>query len=100
MTISGTEALRQAHMTAHDYASCAVTNLCQILNIEIGSPKWREQLAPFACVLAAMVTAAAADFDTSSRVGVVEGVGPNHWNYQGPQEEDGKEAVGEGDRRW
>jgi hypothetical protein len=73
--ISADEALRQASMTAHDYALCAHINLCKILDLEQRDPKLREKLAPFAVVWAAMIAAAAKDFDTAMREGVVAGLG-------------------------
>jgi hypothetical protein len=66
-------ALRQAHNTAHDYTMHAVSDLCDILNIDRKKEGWREQLAPFATVLAAMVTAVAMDFDTAVGNGAVDG---------------------------
>jgi len=69
--ISADEALRQASMTAHDYALCAQINLCKILELEQRDPKLRDKLAPFAVVWAAMIAAAAKDFDTAMREGVV-----------------------------
>jgi hypothetical protein len=66
-------ALRQAHMTAHDYASNTVRDLCGILDIDQSEVGWQDQLAPFASVLASMVTAAAMDFDTAMRCGAVDG---------------------------
>jgi hypothetical protein len=60
-------ALRQAHMTARDYAIHAVSDLCVILGIDRREAGWTEKLAPFAPVLAAMVKAAAMDFDTAAK---------------------------------
>ena len=71
--IDANRAMQQAWMTAHDYALHAVYDLCEILDINRSKPGWREKLAPFAPVLAAMITAAATDNDTTGRSGVVVG---------------------------
>jgi hypothetical protein len=65
-------ALRQASMTVHDYTMRAVTDLCDLLGIERHEKDWHLELAPFAPVLAAMITAAATDYDTAIRAGVVD----------------------------
>ena len=70
MTISVGECMRQASMTVHDYALNALRDLCDALDIDRDNPRSRKQLAPFAGVLAAMVTAAAADLGTSMRCDV------------------------------
>ena len=54
----------KAATNASDYATMAIRNLCRLLDIDANKPGWREQLAPFAPVLAAMINASAADFDT------------------------------------
>jgi hypothetical protein len=69
MTMSVETAMRQAHKTAEVYARNAVDDLCEILDIDHKKSNWREQLAPFAPVLAAMINAAATDFDTAMRGG-------------------------------
>jgi hypothetical protein len=61
--------MRQAHMTAGTYAAAAIRDLCEELGIDRANPNWVEQLAPFAPVLAAMIAAASADFDTMWRHG-------------------------------
>jgi hypothetical protein len=73
MTISADNALRQASMTAHDYTMRAVTDLCDLLGIDRQAIDWHTELIPFAPVLAAMITAAAAGYDTAVRAGVVDG---------------------------
>jgi hypothetical protein len=65
--VSAQELMQQAPMTAAVYMRAAVAELCHTLDISRGKPGWRDQLAPFAGVLAAMVAAAAADFDTAIR---------------------------------
>lgn len=69
-------ALRQASMTAAEYADNALDALTKALNIDTREKEWRKHLAPFASVWAAMVTAAATDFDTAVRCGAVEGYEP------------------------
>ena len=54
----------KAATNASDYATMAIRNLCRLIDIDSNKPGWREQLAPFAPVLAAMINASAADFDT------------------------------------
>jgi hypothetical protein len=73
MTLSAENAMRQAHLTARDYAMWSVTDLCEILDIDQREPGWRTALAPFAPVLAGMITAAAMDYDTAAKGGVVNG---------------------------
>jgi hypothetical protein len=75
MTISADSAIRQASMTVHDYTMRAVTDLCDLLGIDRQAIDWHTELIPFASVLAAMITAAAADYDTAVRAGVVEDIG-------------------------
>jgi hypothetical protein len=65
--ISAAELMDQASMTSATYMRRAVTELCHTLDIDRDSPDWCNRLAPFAGVLAAMVAAAAADFDTGMR---------------------------------
>jgi hypothetical protein len=64
-------ALHQAHAAAATYMEHGLRDLCAALDIDRGLKGWQEKLAPFAPVLAAMVTAAATDFETAMRV--------NHW---------------------
>jgi hypothetical protein len=59
----------QAADTAALYADKAVVNLCGALDIDPRDPNKREKLAPFAPVLAAMIAASAADYDTTMRGG-------------------------------
>jgi hypothetical protein len=73
MSIGPSEAVKQAHMTAQAYVIAAVRDLCDVLNIDQGQKDWRKQLEPFAPVLAAMITACAADYDTCAR-------GHNYWS--------------------
>jgi hypothetical protein len=68
--LTATDAMRQASMTMHDYAQKAVDDLCGILNIDMTKPKWREELAPFSPVLAAMVTGCVRDFELGLNDGV------------------------------
>ncbi len=49
------------------------------VSIDRRDPKWRDQLAPFAPVLAAMITAAATDFDTAMKCGVVDNTTAEAW---------------------
>ncbi len=46
--------------TQASYARDAVDAMCSALNIERGSYRWIDRIAPFAVVIAALVTAAAA----------------------------------------
>jgi len=65
MAISPAEAQEQAHMTVEVYTRRAIRVLCDILNVDPSYPDAiHERLAPFAPLLAAMVTAAADDFRT------------------------------------
>ena len=57
--------------TSSEYAQTALDDLCRILGIK-QTDGWRENLAPFASVCAAMITAAASDFHTAVSSGVVE----------------------------
>ncbi len=77
MPMPAGNALRQASMTSHDYAMKALDDLVDMLGIDKKKATWRAQLAPFAPVWAAMIAAAAQDFDTAVRGGIVEGAGPN-----------------------
>jgi hypothetical protein len=61
------ELMDQASMTSNVYMRKATIELCHELDIDRRKPDWRAQLAPFAPVLAAMIAAAAADFDTGIR---------------------------------
>lgn len=69
------DAETQATDTAHAYAADAVASLVEILGID---PKGAEplavSLAPFASLLAAMVTAASADYQLVVKTGGVEGL--------------------------
>lgn len=79
--LSADNALRQANMTAAEYADHAIENLCKALGIDMTAADWRQQLAPFASVLAAMITAAAADYDTAMRGGVISSASPRMTVY-------------------
>ena len=70
------DAMRQAPMTASEYARDSLEQLCRMLDIDRKKKGWQQKLAPFAPVWAAMVKAAAADFETAVSGGAVEGVGP------------------------
>jgi len=65
--LTAQEAMEQASMTSHDYAMKALYDLCDLLGVKRGSKDWQDRLAPFAPVWAAMITAAATDFDTWAR---------------------------------
>jgi hypothetical protein len=54
-------------MTAHDYMNQAYYNLMEQLDIELNDKDKLKKLAPFASVWAAMIAAAAADFETAAR---------------------------------
>jgi hypothetical protein len=69
-------AVSQASSTARGYASDAFRNLCEILNIDENDRERLTKLAPFASVIAAMITASAADYDCSMRSGLIEHVSP------------------------
>lgn len=84
------EGVDQGHMTAGVWAAATGKILCKLLDIERGSPKWREQLAPFAGVWAAMITAAAADYATAIAAGVVDDTLQN--DQRGPGRYDMSEA--------
>jgi hypothetical protein len=73
MPMSGETAMRQAHLTACEYAAYTLKGLCQELGINIGAHGWRDRLAPFAPVWAAMIRAAAQDYDTAARSGFIDG---------------------------
>ena len=61
----------------------AIRNLCRLLDIDANKPGWREQLAPFAPVLAAMINASAA---TSTPCAVcTETMGSTHTAVFGKQ---------------
>lgn len=47
-----------ADQIARRYTSRAIRDVCIALGIEENNPAWREQLAPFASVIAAQITAA------------------------------------------
>jgi hypothetical protein len=66
------EGMDQGHVTAGVWAAATGKVLCKLLDIERGSPKWRERLAPFAGVWAAMIAAAATDYATAVAAGVVD----------------------------
>jgi hypothetical protein len=101
--MSAETAVRQAHMTASDYATFAVRNLCDVLGIDRRANGWRTQLAPFAPVLAAMITAAAKDYDTAMKGGVIEGCGRTDWSEVvegiGDKLEGLTDAIGKGNGR-
>lgn len=69
------EAESQATDTAHAYAADAVASLVEILAIDPKGPEpLSVTLAPFASLLAAMVTAASVDYRLSVEIGKVEGL--------------------------
>lgn len=69
-------AMRQAAMTAAEYADRTLDDLLKALDIQRdGKGEWREKVAPFAAVWAAMITASASDFDVAERHGAI-GPGP------------------------
>ena len=70
--MTGDTAMRQAWMTAGDYASNTQDGLLAMLDIDRKTKGWQEKLAPFAPVWAAMIAAAASDFHTTSATGKVE----------------------------
>jgi hypothetical protein len=98
--MSAETAVRQAHMTASDYATFAVINLCEALDIDRRANGWRNQLAPFAPVLAAIIAASAKDYDTAMKRGAIEGFGRVNWdevvNDIGERLEGLTEALGKG----
>ena len=57
-------AMRQAWKTAAEYADNTLEQLCLALNIDRRKDPadWRVELAPFACVWAAMIASATEDF--------------------------------------
>lgn len=62
------ELMKQASMTSHDYALKAMHDLSGLLGLDmkrLSNSELLEKLAPFAPVWAAMISAAAQDFDTS-----------------------------------
>jgi hypothetical protein len=63
--MTGTDAMRQAHMTAHDYMMNAIHDIDELL--EKGYARAHPEL------IAAYMRTAAQDFDTACRLGVVEG---------------------------
>lgn len=66
-------AARQAWKTASEYARCSRDELLLMLNMDMQTPDWQAKLAPFACVWAAMIEAAAKDYDTAAKTGAVDG---------------------------
>jgi hypothetical protein len=68
-------AVRQAWKTTSEYARCSRDELLLMLNMDMQTPDWQAKLGPFACVWAAMIKAAAKDYDTAARTGVVDGSG-------------------------
>jgi hypothetical protein len=62
MRMTGDNAMLQASATAQTYAQNAVEDLCVMLGIDRRKAGWREELAPFAPVLATMIRAAAQDY--------------------------------------
>jgi hypothetical protein len=71
--INATEACIQAAKEPGGYVSQAIGDLCRSLEIDRNKAGWQARLEPFACVLAAMVTASAQDYDTAIRAGAVAG---------------------------
>ena len=70
------DAMKQAPMTASEYARDSLEQLCLMLGIDRREKDWQAKLAPFAPVWAAMVRAAASDFETAVSSGAVDGFGP------------------------
>ncbi len=66
------DAMKQAWMTASDYALHTLDGLCRALDVDQKQNGWQEKLAPFAPVWAAMIKAAAVDFQTAVTNGAVE----------------------------
>lgn len=64
-------AMRQAWMTANDYALHTLDSLLDRLSIDQTQPGWQAQLALFAQVWAAMIAAAAQDFETAMSGGII-----------------------------
>lgn len=73
-----TTAMRQASMTAEEYARDTLNTLAGMLQIDRKAPDWREQLAPFANVWAAMIAASSSDYEVAANNGAITGVGPLH----------------------
>ena len=71
------DAMEQGWMTANVYARRSIDELCHMLDIDCRKPDWRKQLAPFAGVWAAMITAAASDYTTAIEAGVVSNTKQN-----------------------
>lgn len=69
--IDATNAVHQATLTVDDYAKFTLKTLCGLLDIDPDEKDFRKELAPFAGVWAAMITAAAQDFDTAVKSGHV-----------------------------
>ena len=57
--INATEACIQAAKEPGGYLHHAIRDLCGSLEIDRNKAGWQKKLEPFACVLAAMVTASA-----------------------------------------
>ena len=71
--INATEACIAAAKEPGGYVHQARDDLCRVLEIDRNKPGWQKKLEPFACVLAAMVTASTRDYDTAIRAGIVRG---------------------------
>ncbi len=65
--------MRKAWKTATEYASSTLESLLGELRISKNDKAWRDELAPFAPVWAAMISAAARDYCTAVDGGVVDG---------------------------
>ena len=70
---SATDAVIQAAKEPGGYVHQARDDLCRVLEIDRNKAGWQKKLEPFACVLAAMVTASTRDYDTAIRAGIVRG---------------------------
>ncbi|NFV81884.1 hypothetical protein [Magnetospirillum aberrantis] len=68
-------AMKQASDTAETYMRNTFYALTSRLDIDPNKPGFREALAPFACVWAAMIETSAKDFHTATVGGVVDGSG-------------------------
>jgi hypothetical protein len=68
------DAMRQATDTSNEYTRNTLTTLLDLLAIDpkASAAAKRDQLAPFACVWAAMIEAAARDYDSAVKSGVVD----------------------------
>lgn len=73
--MTGDEGVKQAYMTANNYAEASLKHLAEMLDIDLGKPGFQEKLAPFAFVWGSMITAASRDFHTATIAGVVDGTG-------------------------